>query len=301
MFQAILPFLLFAGNESGEPIELELSGGTNVSFSLSYEYLDQVLLPTLEERFGIRVERELKRRGWSHGPASRGSMRIKVFPLALGQKLQYKTPGPRTFPESYEVITVDVSMIVPAHSHELLQNTISRHLNELYPGADVNFKVVDDSGHDTRWYILLVATSKADIRWGKDVLTSLSKKVKSKDTWVTQTTRKLCRELYDEVSRGGHVDEHLQDQIVCFQALCDGYSSFPRSDEASDEVPGVLIDAMGDLSIGNGRLRKEKSHEPFGYGSLHTQTARWVVSELLPQVEFYNKGDIAKGVGMSMK
>lgn len=38
VLQAVLPFLVFAGNDSNEPIKLEISGGTNVSFSLSYEY-----------------------------------------------------------------------------------------------------------------------------------------------------------------------------------------------------------------------------------------------------------------------
>ena len=50
VFQAILPFLLFAGNEKGSPITASIHGGTNVSFSLSFEYLDQVLLPALDRK-----------------------------------------------------------------------------------------------------------------------------------------------------------------------------------------------------------------------------------------------------------
>src|SRR4051812_6006873 len=58
IFQAVLPFLLFASSADGEarPIPVEIHGGTNVSFSLSYEYLDQVLLPALHTDFGIRVD-----------------------------------------------------------------------------------------------------------------------------------------------------------------------------------------------------------------------------------------------------
>lgn len=100
ILQAILPFLVFAGNESDEPVELEISGGTNVSFSLSFEYLDQVLLPTLEDRFSIRVERRLIRRGWSLGPQSRGKIWIKLFPLKAGQSLRFKAPER---PQAYEV------------------------------------------------------------------------------------------------------------------------------------------------------------------------------------------------------
>ena len=66
VFQSIFPFLLFAGDERGSPITMTIQGGTNVSYSLSYEYLDQVLLPSLE-RFGINVDRKLESRGWSQG------------------------------------------------------------------------------------------------------------------------------------------------------------------------------------------------------------------------------------------
>ncbi|KAF4499227.1 RNA 3 -terminal phosphate cyclase [Fusarium agapanthi] len=219
ILQAVLPFLIFAGNDSEESVELSISGGSNVSFSLSFEYLDQVLLPTLEERFGIHVERALERRGWSLGPQSRGQIRLKFQPLKIGQTLRYKPPEQRNCAESYDIKSIDVSMVG----------------------------------------------------------------------------------LHDEVAVGGRVDVHLQDQVVVFQALCEGYSSFPRGDAPDESPPDTLIDAMGNLDVGTGGMRKEKTHEPFGYGSLHTQTARWVASEMLPSVEFYNKGNLVKGAGISMK
>jgi RNA 3'-terminal phosphate cyclase (ATP) len=291
ILQAILPFLVFAGNESDEPVELEISGGTNVSFSLSFEYLDQVLLPTLEDRFSIRVERRLIRRGWSLGPQSRGKIWIKLFPLKVGQSLLFKAPSR---PQSYEVKSIDVSMVVPISVQEKLQASLTKDLADLFPGSDVHFKLVEDSSLDSRWYILLVAHSGSGIRWGHDFLGSMPKKTKNRDNFSAQISSKVCRGLYGETSAGGQADVHLQDQVVVFQALCDGYSSLPRNDVSS---PDILIDAMGNLDIGNGRMRKERTHEPFGHGSLHARTARWLVSELLPSVEFYNKGDLVKGSG----
>ncbi|KAK5991133.1 RNA 3'-terminal phosphate cyclase [Cladobotryum mycophilum] len=299
--QAMLPYILFAGNDSGEPVVVELSGGTNVGFSLSYEYFDQVLMPTLEERFGIQVERKLKARGWSLGPLSRGTVWLKVHPVPKGKKLQYKPPPQYKYPESYDVESIDVSIVIPMHSHAKAQETLVKDLGDLWPGVDVTFKVVEDSGHDGRWTILLVAHSTDGIRWGRDILASAPKKLKSYDQFIAQQSRKVCKELYEEISVGGQVDEHLQDQLVCFQALCDGFSSFSRGDEPEESSStGPLIDAMGKLEIGDGRMRKEKTHEPFGHGSTHTQTARWVVSELLPKAEFFNKGNFVNGVGFSL-
>ncbi|KPM41959.1 hypothetical protein AK830_g4564 [Neonectria ditissima] len=299
ILQAILPFLVFAGNDSREPLQVSISGGTNVSFSLSYDYLDQVLLPVLEERFGIQVERKLTRRGWSLGPSSRGSFWLKIIPIPAGQPLRYKATAPRKHPESFEVTGVDVTMVVPSTVHEELQNALVKDLDVLFPGAEVNFKLVEDSLLETRWYVLLVAHSKGGMRWGKDYLGSMPKKGKQRASFTSQVSDKLCRGLFDEVAHGGEVDVHLQDQLVCFQALCDGYSSFPRGECPDDSALDVLIDALGNLDVGGSRMRKEKTSEPFGHGSLHTQTARFVASEMLPAVEFYNKGHLVRGAGIT--
>ncbi|KAH7161301.1 RNA 3'-terminal phosphate cyclase/enolpyruvate transferase [Dactylonectria macrodidyma] len=301
ILQAIFPFLLFSGNHNGDPVELEVSGGTNVSFSLSYDYLDLVLLPVLEERFGIQVERRLIRRGWSLGPPSKGSFWMKIRPLSVGGQLQFKAAAPRTTPGPYEVTNVDVTMVVPGTVHEGLQNALVKDLDLLFPGANVDFKLVEDSHLETRWYILLVAHSKDGRRFGKDYLGSMPKKGKMRGLFTAQVSDKLCRGLFEEVNHGGEVDEHLQDQLICFQALCNGYSSFPRGDSPDEASLGVVIDALGNLDIRDARMRKEKNHEPFGHGSLHTRTARFVVSELLPAVEFYNKGDLVKGSGLLVK
>ncbi len=301
ILQAMTPYLLFAANDAGDPIALHIDGGTNVDWSLSYEYFDQILMPTLEERFGLKIERQLDIRGWSLGAASRGSITLKIYPVARGQTLKYTPPKKYTFPKSYDVAAVDVSIITPASSHPQLQSQLVQDLGALYPDADVQFKLTQDSGSDSRWSVLLVAHSVDGIRWGKDILRSMPKKTKSRDTFIKQLSSKLCRELHDEVSLGGQVDEHLQDQVVALQALCEGYSSFPRGDGPGEsDSEAELVGQIDNLSLKGSRVRREKTNEPFGHGTGHTQTARWVVSQLLPKAEFYNKGDFVKGAGFSL-
>ena len=327
ILQAILPFLLFAGRErvsskgvdgdnrgnegegenDGDAIEVEISGGTNTSFSLTYEYLDQVLLPTLQERFGVRVGRKLTTRGWSLGSVGRGNISIKIWPLRLGEKLRFQPFPVGTLSQTEaKVKSVDVSILAPAVSHEKIQRDLVQHLGGVFPDADVCFKLMEDSKADSRWNILLVAHSEDGIRWGKDVMCSLSKRTKSRDTFVELLCRKLCKELYAEVSLGGKVDGNLQDQVICFQALCDGYSSLPRAEDSADGdyagSMGGLVSEMGQLRLSDGAsLKKEKVREPFGHGSMHSQTVRWIAAEMLPGVEFYNKGDIVKGVGLTVQ
>lgn len=300
VLQAMFPFLLFAANESGEPIYLDISGGTNVGFSLSFEYLDQILLPTLEERFGVLVERELKGRGWSLGRQSRGSIGIKLSPIQRGGKLNCKPAPPRNQEDSLDVAKVDVNIVTPMSTHANLQDAIARHLGSSYPRADVSFRTVEDSKDTARVYIFLVATSKSGIRWGSDILTSQPKKVRSLETWLEQISARLCDDLRKEVALGGEVDEHLQDQLICFQAMADGISSFPRTDEEmTPEERNKVAESFRDLSQGKPSRKDNTRNGPFGHGTLHTQTARWVVGELLPTTEFYQKGNIVKGVGIS--
>lgn len=133
----------------------------------------------------------------------------------------------------------------------------------------------------------------------------------------------MCKELYEEVSTGGVVDEFLQDQLVIFQALAEGVSWFSSSndgdgvDHLETEMGQLSVDdeddqpsrnknkADGKSKISSAvKLRKDnrkKTQAPFGEGSTHTTTARWVTTELLPGVAWYNDGRVCQGVGVRME
>ncbi|KAK1763607.1 EPT/RTPC-like protein [Phialemonium atrogriseum] len=316
ILQAIFPFLLFAGSDDDGPIEVDLSGGTNVAWSLSYEYLAQVLLPTLRDRFGVRAEAELRDRGWSVGTRAsepaRGHVRVRVWPLRVGETLRPTTAGLGGEGGRREVTAVDVSVVAPAHMHADLQGALFRDLDVLFPGAGARLEVLGDSGLDCRIYVLLVARS-GTLRWGRDILTSAPKKGNAKGkgkgkggaSLSDSIAGKVCKDLYEEVALGGVVDEFLQDQLVVFQALAEGETSFPRDGDGGDgwgtpRGKAGLEKPIGDLNVGE-RRRKDKTHEPFGQGSTHTTTARWVAAELLPRVVWYNKGSVCQGAGVRME
>ncbi|RYP48715.1 hypothetical protein DL768_005435 [Monosporascus sp. mg162] len=318
VFQAVFPFLLFAGTSEGEDeIELEIRGGTNVSFSPSYEYLDQVMLPTLEDRFGIAVERRLLGRYWSLGPTSSslGAIWFKFRPLKPGQTLKPKprptdgshvTSGEEEEGASFEIRQIDASILVPHAVRAPLERALVRDLGARFPGAEVRFVVDGDSGHEARLYALVVARSAGGLRWGRDWLYDRSAKKKTPDKLAAEISRKVCDDLQAEVARRrGVVDEFLQDQLVIFQALSEGRSSFPRRRSSRPNEASADGDEIADLerSVGSleleGAMRRDKAHEPFGDGSLHARTARWVASELLPAVRWFDGGSICDGAGVS--
>lgn len=308
IFQAVLPFLLFAGNDSNEPVELEISAGTNVSFSLSYEYLDQVLLPTMESWFGVRIERRLQVRGWSSGSTSRGSVWFRIHPLNEGKTLELKENlNLGTEPSDFEVGAVDVSIIAPLAMHDDLQASLRKDLETLFPKAVFNLVQMEDSKHEARIYVLLVARSET-LRWGRDNLYHGKRKGKTSKQLSAEISKDVTGNLNNEIRQGGVVDEFLQDQLVIFQALAEGRTSFPRGTGQREEKDGYsdfvdeVDEKLEELHLGGG-LRKDKVKGPVGdleTDSNHTRTARWVTSEVLaPHISWFDRGKICEGIGLT--
>jgi RNA 3'-terminal phosphate cyclase (ATP) len=277
VFQALLPFLVMASSTENAPITLIIEGGTNVSFSPSFEYVDQVLLPALV-RFGISVERKLDCRGWSQGSRQIGSIRFTIHPLPFGQTLR----SPDWPSERGEITQIDVSMVVPAAMHDDMKKAFLVELSTVFPEVDVEVLLVEDSGHKARMYALLVAHTSTGLRFGRDWLYDKTSKNKSPKTLSIEMARGIVAGLDRTLCRGGLVDEHLQDQLIIFQTLAAGMSVIPGSLE----------------TLNSSRERVEKTDEPFGDGTKHTTTARWVTSQVLPtEVKWIDRGRVCHGVG----
>ncbi|KAI0487571.1 RNA 3'-terminal phosphate cyclase-domain-containing protein [Xylaria cf. heliscus] len=310
IFQAVFPYLLFSGNENSDPIELEIHGSTNPSFSPSYEYLDQVLLPTLEERFGIIVERQLRRRAWTIGPIDQGAIWLKFQPISPGRTLKLVKPwNDKKQPGDLDKMKrIDVSILVPFAMREPMENAMVKFLGEEFPDAEVNFIVNENSGHDARMYVLAVAHSESGLRWGRDFLYDRSWKKKQVMTLAKEIAKTVTKRLWEQtVVYTAAVDEYLQDQLVVFQVLAEGRTTYwcretERWDDKADSNLAKDLDevdqGLKDLTLGKTE-RKDKTHEPFGFGSTHTTTARWVASELIPTVQWFNNGTICEGAGIS--
>ncbi|CAK7241088.1 MAG: hypothetical protein STHCBS139747_002546 [Sporothrix thermara] len=196
MLQAVLPYLLFARPGLGQagaaavptgPVHITLYGGTHVSFAPTFDYLDQVLFPTLEAWFGVCVEQELVQTGWGTGPshAEAGVVRLVVHPIqrakgteADGTLIPRMTPfffsgadgNGKGISSSVPVITsVDATVLAPADLLEPLADALAREVaqnavlspNPMAQTAELQFRRIEESGHDSRVYVLLVARTDA--------------------------------------------------------------------------------------------------------------------------------------------
>ncbi|CAF9934903.1 MAG: hypothetical protein HETSPECPRED_009401 [Heterodermia speciosa] len=269
ILQAILPHVLFStprdeassGVSKDKPLlhRIIIDGGSNVSKSPSFEYVDQVLLPMLQKKVGIPpIRMKLNKRGWTHGGNVIGSITFDVTPFPYG----FSLPS-FSFTDRGEVTSFHVSILAPGTiARNSVREKITNKILMLYPETEIFFPVDEDSGSPKRLYLLLVAETSNGYRLGRDWMYDRKATASMAEQKNEQLVEQVWKELEAEITHGGCVDEYMQDQLVVFQAL-----------------------AKGQAEIDDGKGRGP---------SLHTKTAKWVAEQVLG-VGFDEKG-ACKGV-----
>lgn len=264
-FQAVLPFILFSppvvddGSDARPVVRLTITGGTNVSNSPSFEYISQVLLPTLSLVGLPAMEASLEMRGWSTGGSSIGSAVFTIPTLKAGEKVPAIMLGPLTDETEEHICPSRIEATVIANESlweslkDYLPVFLSRHFGEDFAKESDRVKMVyDDSKHGKRVYLLLVATVVREGRehkMGSDFLLQGQKGDK-----LLAAVERTIATLATDVKSGSLVDTHMIDQLVVFQALAEGKSNVWIGKGEDDDA------TRGD--------------------SLHAQTAEWVCGEM---------------------
>ncbi|RMZ73707.1 hypothetical protein GMOD_00009457 [Pyrenophora seminiperda CCB06] len=262
VLQAILPYILFSGIHS--PMRLTISGGTNLTNSPSIEYITQVLIPMLKHIGIPPIEIQLHSRGWTQGTTVLGSVTYTITPL--------KTTLPAfQLVQIGDIVSITATIIAPKAIERdfryALDVMFERRESAFFPTNPPDIEIsFQDSHHEKRYYLLLVATTSTGIKLGRDWL--YDRRVQPGGV-IPAMVKKVSDDLLGEIEHGGCVDEYLRDQLIIFQALADGKSAV------------------------SGGKREDRLVEM----SLHAKTAAWVVGELLG-VQFDDEGT-CEGLGFS--
>lgn len=267
--QTILPLLLTVGNHSGlkSTREVLIEGATNCPDSPSFEYLKQVFEPALLQYFGIELDCELVKRGWGVMPVMKGQIRAKFTPLPIDSFIYSQQAAKLGITEEEadtsmqhedsevtlntevevetEVLKVVATIVAPTAIHEILEDTVRLAIARVFnfdeddqDGIEINTEASCMNNHA---YILLVAHSDT-CRWGRDWMNSesIGKRADLKG-FVKEEMLRLCADLEREVSGASEcpVDQFLQDQLVVYQALAKGSSSFQRQKVGSPAEEGA--------------------------------------------------------------
>jgi len=255
ILQAILPFIIVGLNDA--ETEIILRGGTNVSHSMSGEYVQQVLAPILSKIGLPKIDVNVQRRGWAGGAGEVGEAIVTIT------KTEDKFVLP-AFQVTNRGRVLKITVTVIAQGKKL-RDDFKEAITELITDrmekeVRIDIVVDQDSGHPLRLYVLFVAHTEGGWRIGSDVLHE--KRVKgdyTQEIMVKKVTLDVVTQLQEELNRGGCVDQYMQDQLVVFQALAQGESR---------------VDAG------------------LGYeGTLHTRTVRWVCAQLLGDRIGFNRDE----------
>lgn len=252
VLQAILPYLLLSncsdieGPKTVVPLRVTIEGGTNVSSSPSIEYSTQVLLPMLSRKLSIPpITTMLHKRGWSTGRDEIGSVTFDIEPLPRAFVLPTFSIQDRG-----ELAKVHVSILAPeATSRNSIRDKVTAQLLAYDSEIEILFPINEKSGSEKRLYLLLVAETSNGYRLGRDWLFDEKLRGLSTEQVCEKLVSKVMKDLKKEMRHGGCVDEHLQDQMVVFQAL-----------------------AAGKAEVDCGIDRE---------ATLHTKTARWVAEQVV--------------------
>ncbi|KAJ5519024.1 RNA 3'-terminal phosphate cyclase/enolpyruvate transferase alpha/beta [Penicillium expansum] len=82
VFQALYPYLLYVGSQATAPfVKVSITGGTNATFSPSYDYAAQVIVPNFAKLGLPPLSIILHKRGWTTGPIDLGAVTFLIHTL----------------------------------------------------------------------------------------------------------------------------------------------------------------------------------------------------------------------------
>ncbi|MDK2795719.1 MAG: 3-terminal phosphate cyclase [Archaeoglobaceae archaeon] len=197
ILQTVLPLLLLAD----KPSRLEIIGGTDVAWSPTIDYFENVTLRALRE-MNCSVRLRLIARGYY--PKGGGRVIVEVEPS--------KIRG-REFSEINERIEgISHCQNLPEHVAERQKESAIRYLNEKGLNAEIRVEVL--RGLSTGSGITIWSGYKGGSSLGE-------RGKRAEDVGIES-----ARNFYEEFSAKGVFDSHLADQVMVFGAIAVGRTKY---------------------------------------------------------------------------
>jgi RNA 3'-terminal phosphate cyclase (ATP) len=212
--QSILPIAAYAPG----PVTLDITGGTDVKWSPSYDYFENVTLPALA-MFGFRVESRLISRGYF--PVGNGRAVVRASPARLrGLDL--------TEPVGDRISGVSASSRLPSHVGARQAKAANDYLRSHgYEAGDIKLDVRNG------------ASTGSSITLFKGYIggSALGERGKSAE----KVGQEAASYIVEEQKSGAAVDVHLADQLVIYMALAAGPSSMTVRKVTGHTSAGILV------------------------------------------------------------
>jgi RNA 3'-terminal phosphate cyclase (ATP) len=240
ILQALMPCLNYSSNR----VELELVGGTDVKWSPTIDYVNLIVLPTLQ-RMGYHATIKINRRG--HYPRGGGQVSVIVEP---SHTLNATSLIRRGELQSIEGISHCVKL--PAHVAQRQADAAKRRLTEAgYRNVDVKIETYPPD-RDTHLGpgsgITLVAKFADGNILGAD---NIGERGKPAETVGQEAAEKLLTEIRSNAP----IDRHLGDILIPYIAVAKGHSEIQVSQltlhtitnmDVTQKILGVTFHVQGE-------------------------------------------------------
>ncbi|WP_243369770.1 RNA 3'-terminal phosphate cyclase [Geotalea sp. SG265] len=207
VLQTVIPILLFAGRESS----ITVTGGTNVPFSPSADYLAEVFAPSLRKIGGnIRIYRDR----YGFYPRGGGKVRVDV--------VRAEKPSPLEATERGMIRRVTGRSAVANLPDSIAERQRKRTVELLKPlpcPVEVERTRVDAYGPGSFVFLRL------EEEHGLAGFQALGAPGKPAEVVAAEA----ANQVLEHVASNAALDPHLADQIVLYLAMCHGRSIFSTS------------------------------------------------------------------------
>ncbi len=241
----ILQILMPAAAFASDPIEVEITGGTDNPMAVPIDVLKNVTLPILR-KMGYQGEVECVRRG--HYPRGGGIVRAHIEPVEKLQALNLTEPR-----EVVRIAGVAHCVRLPAHIATRMAHAASIVLIKAgYSKVDIkaeSYEPARDPHFGPGAGIVLWAETERGAILGASSLGRLGKPAE-------QVGREAAESLAKQLDTGCAVDRYLTDQLIPYMALADGSSDITSTELTAhtltnislvEQIIGVKFEVEGQL------------------------------------------------------
>ena len=221
VIQCILPVLIFSRSNS----EVRISGGTDVKWSPTIDYMKHVFIPDLK-LFGINASLEIIRRGYY--PKGGGTVKLYVEPV---KKLNSITLSKKPI-KSVEIRSVCSNL--PRHVAERQAKAAIAKLGE--KGIKVDNVVVEVLSKDKAvargTSIVIIGRTEDGLICGGDSIGEIGKPAE-------KVGEEAAERFLRWVNSKAAVDIHLGDMLIPYASLADSETTY-----TVDEITGHIISSL---------------------------------------------------------
>jgi len=226
ILQALIPAAAYAPG----PLEFELTGGTDVRWSPSIDYLQLTQLPLLR-KMGYEVTIQVHRRG--HYPKGGGRVSVIVNPPRMLKAVRWLERGDLT-----EIDGISHAVRLPSHVAQRQANAAKEKLGEA-GFSNLNVKTETYAPNQDPHLapgsgITLRAKFTGGAILGADSLGERGKPAEN-------VGEEVARDLLKEIASGAAVDKHMGDIIIPYLAVADGLSEIQVSEITPHTITNIKV------------------------------------------------------------